>query len=430
MKVLDYRKSDFASGLEVIYNRPSYPASIEDAVRNIVDNVRKDGDRALQRYALEFDKAELTPDQFKVSADEIAAAEKSLGKAEKSAIRSALKNVQTFAKLRIPKAWKKVVRKGVTLGEQFVPMERIGVYIPGGTAPLVSTVIHTSGIAKAAGVKEIVAVTPPGKDGKVHPAVLYAMKVAGVTEIYRLGGVYGIAAMAYGTETVPKVEKIVGPGNAYVTAAKKLVYGAVAIDMVAGPSEIMIIADETADPDKIAADMLSQAEHGSGLEQALTVTTDESMVAKIEQALAERKATLPRMATVDKVLEQGSWIIVVKDMVQAAEIAGKYAPEHLEICCKDARKVAKTIKAAGALFIGHWTPEPIGDFCAGPSHVLPTAGSAKFFSGLTVEGFFRRMSTVEYTEEAIQKEIHIAEKFAEMEGLAAHGRSASSRRSK
>ena len=430
MKVLDYRKSDFASGLEVIYNRPSYPPAIEEAVRTIVSNVRSEGDKALQRYALEFDKAELTPEQFKVSDSEIAAAGKSLDKAAKAAIRTALKNVQTFAKLRIPKAWKKVVRKGVTLGEQFVPMDRVGVYIPGGTAPLVSTVIHTAGIARAAGVKEIVAVTPPGKDGKVHPAVLYAMKAAGVTEIYRLGGVYGIAAMAYGTETVPKVEKIVGPGNAYVTAAKKLVYGAVAIDMVAGPSEIMVIADETADPDKIAADMLSQAEHGSGLEQALTVTTDENMVAKIEKALAERKATLPRMATVDKVLEQGSWIIVVKDMAQAAEIAGKYAPEHLEICCKDARKVAKNIKAAGALFIGHWTPEPIGDFCAGPSHVLPTAGSAKFFSGLTVEGFFRRMSTVEYTEDAIQKEIAVAEKFAEMEGLAAHGRSASSRRSK
>ena len=430
MKILDYRKSDFAAGLEVIYNRPSYPATIEDAVRNIVNNVRSEGDKALQRYALEFDKAELTPAEFKVSAAEIAAAEKSLDKSAKAAIKTALKNVQSFARLRIPKAWKKVVRKGVTLGEQFVPMERVGVYIPGGTAPLVSTVIHTAGIAKAAGVKEIVAVTPPGKDGKVHPAVLYAMKAAGVTEIYRLGGVYGIAAMAYGTETVPKVEKIVGPGNAYVTAAKKLVYGAVAIDMVAGPSEIMVIADETADPDKIAADMLSQAEHGSGLEQALTVTTDETMPEKILAALAERKATLPRMATVDKVLEQGSWIIVVKDMAQAAEIAGKYAPEHLEICCKDARKVAKTIKAAGALFIGHWTPEPIGDFCAGPSHVLPTAGSAKFFSGLTVEGFFRRMSTVEYTEEAIQKEIAVAEKFAEMEGLAAHGRSASSRRSK
>lgn len=430
MKILDYRKSDFAAGLEVIYNRPSYPATIEDAVRNIVNNVRSEGDKALQRYALEFDKAELTPAEFKVSAAEIAAAEKSLDKSAKAAIKTALKNVQSFARLRIPKAWKKVVRKGVTLGEQFVPMERVGVYIPGGTAPLVSTVIHTAGIAKAAGVKEIVAVTPPGKDGKVHPAVLYAMKVAGVTEIYRLGGVYGIAAMAYGTETVPKVEKIVGPGNAYVTAAKKLVYGAVAIDMVAGPSEIMVIADETADPDKIAADMLSQAEHGSGLEQALTVTTDETMPEKILAALAERKSTLPRMATVDKVLEQGSWIIVVKDMAQAAEIAGKYAPEHLEICCKDARKVAKTIKAAGALFIGHWTPEPIGDFCAGPSHVLPTAGSAKFFSGLTVEGFFRRMSTVEYTEEAIQKEIAVAEKFAEMEGLAAHGRSASSRRSK
>ena len=430
MKLLDYRKSDFAAELDAIFNRPSYPPTIEEAVRTIVNNVRAEGDKALQRYALEFDKAELTPDQFKVSASEIAAAEKSLDKSEKAAIRTALKNVQAFARLRIPKAWKKVVRKGVTLGEQFVPMDRIGVYIPGGTAPLVSTVIHTAGIAKAAGVKEIVAVTPPGKDGKVHPAVLYAMKAAGVTEVYRLGGVYGIAAMAYGTETVPKVEKIVGPGNAYVTAAKKLVYGAVAIDMVAGPSEIMVIADETADPDKIAADMLSQAEHGSGLEQALTVTTDEKMVARIEKALAERKATLPRMATVDKVLDHGSWIIVVKDMVQAAEIASKYAPEHLEICCKDARKVAKNIKAAGALFIGHWTPEPIGDFCAGPSHVLPTAGSAKFFSGLTVEGFFRRMSTVEYTEEAIQKEIAVAEKFAEMEGLAAHGRSASSRRSK
>ena len=430
MKFLDYRKSDFAEGLSVIYNRPSYPPAIEESVCNIVNTVRAEGDKALQRYALEFDKAELTPEQFRVSEGEIAAAARCLDKEAKAAIKTALKNIQTFARLRIPKAWKKVVRKGVTLGERFVPMERIGVYIPGGTAPLVSTVIHTAGIAKAAGVKEIVAVTPPGKDGKVHPAVLYAMKAAGVTEIYRLGGVYGIAAMAYGTETVPKVEKIVGPGNAYVTAAKKLVYGAVAIDMVAGPSEIMVIADETADPDKIAADMLSQAEHGSGLEQALTVTTDESMFERITQALAERKATLPRMATVDKVLEHGSWIILVKDMAQAAEIAGKYAPEHLEICCKDARKVAQTIKAAGALFIGHWTPEPIGDFCAGPSHVLPTAGSAKFFSGLTVEGFFRRMSTVEYTGEAIQKEIAVAEKFAEMEGLAAHGRSASSRRSK
>ncbi len=430
MKLLDYRNADFAKGLDEIYNRPSYPPSIEESVRTIVNTVRSDGDKALVRYALEFDKAVLTPAEFKVSDSEIAAAAKSLDKTAKSAIKAALKHVQEFARLRIPQAWKKTVRPGVTLGEQFVPMERIGVYIPGGTAPLVSTVIHTAGIAKAAGVKEIVAVTPPGKDGKVHPAVLYAMKCAGVTEIYRLGGVYGIAAMAYGTETVPKVEKIVGPGNAYVTAAKKLVYGAVAIDMVAGPSEIMVIADETADPDKIAADMLSQAEHGSGLEQALTVTTDESMPQKIQQALAERKATLPRMATVDKVLEQGSWIIVVKDMAQAAEIASKYAPEHLEICCADARKVAKTIKAAGALFIGHWTPEPIGDFCAGPSHVLPTAGSAKFFSGLTVEGFFRRMSTVEYSQKAIQSEIAIAEKFAEMEGLAAHGCSASSRRNK
>ena len=412
--------------LQALFERPGYPPEIERSVAEILENVRTRGDQALSEYALKFDKAELTPAQFRVTDEEIAAAGKQISSTARKALKEALKSIQSFARKQKPRDYRYTARRGVMLGEQFSPMERVGVYIPGGTAPLVSTVIHTAGIASAAGVKEIVAVTPPG----THPAVLYAMRLAGVTEIYRLGGVYGIAALAFGTKTIQPVEKIVGPGNAYVTAAKKLVFGKVAIDMVAGPSEIMVIADETADPDKIAADMLSQAEHGSGLEQALTVTTDETMPEKILTALSERKATLPRMATVDKVLEQGSWIIVVKDMAQAAEIAGKYAPEHLEICWKDARKVAKTIKAAGALFIGHWTPEPIGDFCAGPSHVLPTAGSAKFFSGLTVEGFFRRMSTVEYTEEAIQKEIAVAEKFAEMEGLAAHGRSASSRRSK
>lgn len=428
MRELHYRDADFDARLDALYRRPSYPAEIESAVRGIVDGVRQDGDAALTRYAREFDHVALAPEQFRVSEAELAEAAGKLDRTAKKAIRTALKHVQDFARQRIPQAWHYAPRPGVRLGERFEPLSRVGVYIPGGTAPLVSTVIHTAGIANAAGVREIIAVTPPGKDGKVHPAVLFAMKAAGVTEIYRLGGVYGIAALAYGTATVPKVEKIVGPGNAYVTAAKKLVYGAVAIDMVAGPSEIMVIADDSANCEFVAADMLSQAEHGSGLEQAVLVTDDPDFGKAVIAAVGRRKQELPRLATVDKVLERGTFVITVENLDRAAEIAGKYAPEHLELCCRKARKLAKSIKAAGAVFIGNWTPEPIGDFCAGPSHVLPTAGSARFFTGLTVEGFFRRMSTVEYTKDALRNEISVAEKFAELEGLMAHGLSAAVRR--
>ena len=282
MKKLYFGSADFEADLKKLYDRPSYPPEIEAQAAAIIADVKAEGDAALVRYAAKFDHAELTPAQFRVTGDEIAAAEKQLPARLKSAIRTALRQVRDFAKLTIPKGWTASPRPGVTLGEKFEPLDRVGVYIPGGTAPLVSTVLHTAGIAGAAKVKEIVAVTPPGRDGKVHPAVLYAMKLAGVTEIYRLGGVYGVAALACGTETIAKVEKIVGPGNAYVTAAKKLLYGQVAIDMVAGPSEILVIADETADPSFIAADLLSQAEHGSGLEQAVLVTTDKAMIDRVE----------------------------------------------------------------------------------------------------------------------------------------------------
>jgi histidinol dehydrogenase len=312
----------------------------------------------------------------------------------------------------------------VIAGERFEPLDRVGVYIPSGTAPLVSSVVHTAGIASAAGVAEIVAVTPPGKNGKIHPALLYALDKSGVTEIYRLGGVYGIAALAYGTKTIKKVEKIVGPGNAYVTAAKKLVYGEVAIDMVAGPSEIMIIADGEADPDFIAADMLSQAEHGSGLEQAILVTTCAKLVKQVSASLKEQSKELRRSETVEKVLKNGVFLIQVKSLEEAADVASKYAPEHLEIMCAQAGNIAKKVKAAGAIFIGKWTPEPVGDFTAGPSHVLPSAGTARFFSGLTVETFFRRMSIMNYQKPALEKELPYIAKFAEMEGLDAHGNSA------
>lgn len=425
MKTISYRDDNFSSILRQLYSRPSYPPEFEAQAAAIITEVRERGDAALIDFARKFDASELTEDNIQVSTAELEAAGNSLDRTDKQAIGKALENVQTFARQRLPKDWNFSPREGVSLGERFVPMDKVGVYIPGGTAPLVSTVIHTAGIAAAAGVKEICAVTPPGGEKGIHPATLYAMKIAGVSKVYRLGGVYGIAALAYGTQSVEKVEKIVGPGNAYVTAAKKLVYGQVAIDMVAGPSEIMIIADasDAAAPEFIAADMLSQAEHGSGLEQAVLVTTDPNLPAKVETAIIRQKAALSRSATIDKVLEQGVFFIIAQSLEQASEIASSYAPEHLELMCENPRQLSQKIKSAGAIFLGKWTPEPIGDFCAGPSHVLPTASSAKFFGGLSVEGFFRRMSMVEYDCEALLKEAPVAASFAELEGLDAHGNS-------
>lgn len=427
MKKINYRQNDFDTVLQKLFDRPSYPQKIEDGVREILDNVRQYGNSALVKYAEKFDNVKLTPENFIVNESEVKQASVNVASTNKKAIKTALKNIMDFSKLRIPKPWSYSPRPGVIVGERYEPMTRVGVYIPGGTAPLVSTVIHTAGIAKAAGVHEIVAITPPDSNGNVHPAVLYAMKQAGVSEIYRLGGVYGIAALAYGTETINKVDKIVGPGNQYVTAAKKLIYGEVAIDMVAGPSEIMIIADKDSNPQFIAADMLSQAEHGSGCEQAVLLSTDAELIDKVSLALEQRKLQLARLETVNKVIETGISLIEVTDLKHAAQIASKYAPEHLEIMCRQAGHVAKKVKSAGAIFIGEWTPEPVGDFCAGPSHVLPTAGSAKFFNGLTVEGFFRRMSILNYQKSALKRELPDILKFAEMEGLDAHGNSATAR---
>jgi histidinol dehydrogenase len=428
MRIIDCTKAGYKPELEKIFNRPANPPEIDIAVREILSEIERDGDAALVKFAEKFDHVTLTPAQFRVADDEIAAAEAQVSDEWKHAINTALAHVVSFSEQRIPKEWRYSPRPGVVLGERFVPMDRIGVYVPGGTAPLVSTVIHTAGIARTAGVSEIVAVTPANREGKVHPAVLYAMKMAGVTEIYRLGGVYAVGALAYGTQSIRKVEKIVGPGNAWVTAAKKQVYGRVALDMVAGPSEIMIIADDSARPDFVAADMLSQAEHGSGFEQSVLVTTDPVLVDRVRCELNARQKRLSRSEAIEKVFANGVYFILVRDLNEAAAVAGRYAPEHLEIMCANAEAVADNITAAGAIFIGEWTPEPIGDFCAGPSHVLPTAGSGRYFSGLTVEGFFRRMSTLQYTREAVQPELDLVKAFAEMEGLDAHGMSGEVRR--
>lgn len=427
MQVIRYGEADFAQKLAPLMDRTAFDPEIEKSVAEILHRVRYEGDTALVEFAQTFDHVELTPDRFLVTAAEIAAATDELDSRTRKAIRQAVRQVKEFSEQRIPKPWSFSPRPGVIAGERFAPLDRIGAYIPGGTAPLISTVIHTCAIAAAAGVKEIVMVTPPGPGGKVHPAMLYAATKAGVTEVYRLGGVYGIGALAFGTETVRKVEKIVGPGNAYVTAAKRQVYGYVALDLVAGPSEIMIVADETAEARFVAADMLSQAEHGSGREQAVLVTTDENLIAGVQAELTAQAAKLGRSECVAKVLDQGVFLILAKDLDQAAQLASTYAPEHLEIHTAQPGRVAKNVTAAGAIFLGPWTPEPVGDFVAGPSHVLPTGGAARYFSGLTVEHFFRRMSVINYRKGALLREVDTIVAFADNEGLDAHGRSAAIR---
>ena len=415
---IDCCKKDWRPELSALCNRPAYPPAAEKAAADIIADVRARGVEAICEYAEKFDHIKLTFDQFRITDEEIAEASKKVSVKDKKAIRTACSQVRAFARETLPKNWKKKIRDGVIVGEQFNPLDRVGVYIPGGTAPLVSTVLHTAAIAKACGVKEIVAITPAGG---VHPETLFAMKCAGVTEVYRLGGIYGVAAITVGVPGIPKVQKLVGPGNAYVTAAKKLLYGEVGIDLVAGPSEILIIADKDADPEFIAADLLSQAEHGSGLEQAVLVSTGKELFKAVEEACLRQKARLSREEIIDKVWEKGVFFISVPDLDRAAEVANLYAPEHLELQCSEPEKMLPKLKAAGAVFLGPWTPEPVGDFCAGPSHVLPTASSALRFNGLESVSFFRRTSIVKYSRSALKREVEIVERFGAMEKLTAHG---------
>lgn len=427
MQIIKRSDKTFQEKLSAMLDRSAFSDEIESSVREILFEVRSRGDSALCEFALKYDSAKLQPEQFKLSEEEIAEAVKNTPAEVRAAIDCAIQRIKDFSTQQLPENWSYNPRKGVTLGEQFSPLDRVGCYIPGGTAPLVSTAAHTIAIAAAAKVPEIVAITPAGKDGKVNHNLLYACHKAGASEIYRLGGVYGIAALAYGTESIKKVEKIVGPGNAYVTAAKRQVYGHVSLDLVAGPSEILVIADKSANPAYIAADMLSQAEHGSGKEQAVLLSTDAELLPKVEKELLEQSKRLSRSECLLEVLQNGVFLIEVKDLQEAVQIANIYAPEHLEIMCENAPELAKGITSAGGIFIGEWTPEPVGDFLAGPSHVLPTGGSARFFAGLSVEAFFRRNSIVQYDKAALKEDLPYLQIIAACEGLDAHAKSASIR---
>ncbi|MDD5708460.1 MAG: histidinol dehydrogenase, partial [Kiritimatiellae bacterium] len=343
------------------------------------------------------------------------------------AVQEAHRRVRAFALAGLRKDWVMRTRHGGTLGERFLPLDRVGVYIPGGMAPLASTAVMTVTLAKVAGVREIVACTPCDKSKRVDPVLLYALRLAGATEVYRVGGIQAVGLMAYGTQTTRPVQKIVGPGGAYVTAAKRQVYGQVALDLVAGPSEIAVLADKSAKPAWVAADLLSQIEHGTGHERAMLVTDSAELAQAVCDELTFQVPQLSRAARIEPALPTGLLLVAVPSIEQGIALCNRFAPEHLELMVARPRRLLPRLTAAGAIFIGHWTPESAGDFAAGPSHVLPTGGAARMFSGLTVEDFRRRTSVVEYTREDLGEALPVIEAFGSIEGLDAHARAATIR---
>ena len=408
--------------------RSAFPEEAEKAAAEVLAAIRKDGDKAVAQYVEKFEGAKLTPKKFRVTDAELAAAEAKVSPALKKAVKDAYNRVMKFSKASLKSPWTMKTPKGGSAGEFYSPMDRVGVYVPGGTAPLASTSVMTVTLAKAAGVKEIVACTPAGPTGTPNPVLLYALKLAGATEVYRVGGIQAIGLMAFGTKTVRKVQKIVGPGNAFVTAAKRQVYGYVGIDQVAGPSEIAVLADGTVDAKWVAADLLSQAEHGSGWEKSLLVTQSAAFAEEVKKELFAQTETLSRKALIQRVFDRdGVLFCVTPTLEEGLELVNRFAPEHFEIMCKDALRLMKGVRAAGAVFAGGWTPESVGDFVAGPSHVLPTGGAANMFNGLTPDDFRRRHSYVAFTQGDLAETKATIEAFAQVEGLDAHGRAASIR---
>jgi len=342
----------------------------------------------------------------------------------RAAVAEADKNIAAFARRSRRRNWEMRNSHGARVGEKFDPFQRVGVYIPGGTAPLVSTALMTVTLARVAGCPEIVVCTPCGRDGSLNPAVLFAARAAGATEIYRVGGAQAIAALACGTATIRRVQKIFGPGNAYVVAAKRLVFGRVAIDLLPGPSELLVLADDTANPKWVAADMLAQAEHGTGHERVWLATTSPRLLKAVEREIKQQCARLPRRDLTRQVLARNGWLIQVRTLDEAVALANHLAPEHCEVMLRNPRRVAERLTTAGAVFLGPWTPTVLGDYVAGPNHTLPTGGAGASFAGLTVDQFQRRTSLVEYPRTALRRALPAVRKFAELEGLSAHGRSA------
>ena len=389
-------------------------------VSDIIENVRTRGDEAVKKYTIKFDGK--APDFFEVPRDEIFASSAQCDPEFIVTLKRAADNIREFHERQKQQSWLTTKENGVIMGQRVRGLARVGLYVPGGTAAYPSSVLMNAIPAKIAGVKELIMVTPPLKNGKPNPDIMAAAAIAGVDRVFLMGGAQAVAALAYGTESVPKVDKIVGPGNIFVATAKKLLYGNVDIDMIAGPSEILVLADESADPKFLAADLMSQAEHDR-LASAIMVTTSHQLADETVKELDRQMQTLSRKDIIDESLTNYGVIIICDTMDKAVEMANKLAPEHLEVCCKNPMEYVGRLDNAGSVFLGNYSPEPLGDYFAGPNHVLPTSGTARFFSPLSVDSFIKKSSFIYYTEQALEKDKDDIVRFANTEGLTAHANS-------
>jgi histidinol dehydrogenase len=422
MRTLDAR----VGGLDEVVRRLERPPSsiapaVVAAVDDIVAAVRARGDEALLELTARFDRfAAPSPRDLAISPGELAAAEDALSAAARAALRYAAERIERYHASAMPKSWRITDEHGSVLGQEVRPLDRVGIYVPGGRAAYPSTVLMTAIPARVAGVREIVLVTPPHPDGRVESTVLAAARLAGVTEGYRIGGAQAVAALAYGTASIPRVDKIVGPGNIYVALAKRAVFGQVGLDMIAGPSEVVIVADQSAEPEWLAADLLAQAEHDP-MARALLITDAPALAPRVAAALADQLAALPRRTIAGPSLEANGALILVESLEMAVELVNRLAPEHLELSVRVPEALLPRVRHAGAVFLGSHTPEVVGDYVAGPNHVLPTGGTARFASPLGTEDFVTRSSVIEYTRAGLEAALPHLSVLTELEGLAGHG---------
>lgn len=417
-------KADGVSERELINQLKARSGEIDrkvtSAVTDILNNVKQNGDDAVREYTLKFDGH--MPSKFEISREEIDSSPDKCDRDFILALYKAADNIRDFHARQKQQSWLEPKENGVILGQRIRGLKRVGVYVPGGTAAYPSSVLMNVIPAKIAGVKEIIMVTPPQKDGTANPDILAAAKIAGVDRVFLMGGAQAVAALAYGTQSVPKVDKIVGPGNIFVATAKKLLYGTVDIDMIAGPSEILIVADKSANPKFIAADLMSQAEHDK-MASAILLTTSEETANETAKELSRQMQALERRDIIEQSLDDFGAIIVCKDISEAVDFANELAPEHLELAVENPMEYIGRVDNAGSVFLGHYSPEPLGDYFAGPNHVLPTSGTARFFSPLSVDSFIKKSSFIYYTEPALSKAKDDIIKLAETEGLTAHANS-------
>ena len=422
MKVLSHLDRGYASFVRRLNRRALPEAGVSELVAEIIAHVAAKGDAALVTLTKRYDGATLSPKTLFVTAAELEAARESVTPATRSAVSRSLKNIHAFAKHGLRKDWSAKNAEGATVGERFTPFDRVGVYVPGGKAPLVSTALMTAGFAQAAGVPEIIAATPCGPDGTVNPALLYALIAAGVTEVIKVGGAQAIAALALGTKSIRPVDRIFGPGNRFVVEAKRQLVGAVSIDLLPGPSEILILSDKSGNPDFIAADMLAQAEHGG--DSVVGFATDcKDLIGKVLQSIDQQLPSLSRGKIIRDVLKSGTFLLHVKSFEEGVALSNDFCPEHLSLITAEESRWLPCIRTAGAIYLGEDSPVAVGDFLAGPSHTLPTGGAGRSFSGLRADQFQRRTSIVRLDKKSVRASLAVVEEFARLEGLDAHGRS-------